>query len=276
MNNNILPPQPGQVLYKNLFEVRQRDESIELISDGLNAILKNVNRLILDVEILTNSNHFSSAHFLLTTAKEEMAKSYIFLDMCRLNFSKHESALRCLCKAFYDHVLKYAYFQLNNFWPIHDMKHAKDIWKSETKKWWTNDDPTSGVPDMPHSTYFNRELPLYVEYIEYDQKWSIPDDEEESIHFEEIIGADIITKTVECFDKLKFTNSIGLFSPPCLTILNDEFQNYYIKENTDNSSIQSIYEKVFSRLITEHNIKPDLFIKSIFRGWPLYYFLTLK
>ena len=276
MNNNIQPPQPWRVLYKNLFEVRRRDESIKLISDGLRSILKNVNRLISDVEILTNSNHFSSAHFLLTTVKEEMAKSYIFLDMCRLNFSKHESVLKCLCKAFYDHVFKHAYFQLNNFWPVHDMQHAKDIWESETTKWRPNNDPTSGEPDMPHDTYFDREMPLYVDYIEYDQKWSIPDNDEEGIHFEKKIGADIITKTIECFDKLQFTNSIGLFSPLCLTILNDEFQNYYISENTDNSSIQSIYEKVFSRLITEHNIKSDLFIKSIFRGWPLYHFLTLK
>jgi len=192
MNNKIKSPKPWQVLYKNLFEVRQRDESIELISDGLNAILKNVNRLISDVGILTNSNHFSSAHFLLTAAKEEMAKSYIFLDMCRLNFSKHENVLKRLCKAFYDHVFKYAYFQLNNFWPVRNMQHAKDIWESEITKWWPSNDPTSGLPDMPHSTYFNRELPLYVEYIEYDQKWSIPDDDEESIHFEEKIVADII------------------------------------------------------------------------------------
>jgi len=276
MNVKIQPPQPGRVLYKNLFEIRRRDESIKIISNGLDAILINVNRLISDVESLVKSNHLSSARFLLTTAKEEMAKSYIFLDMCRLNLSKHKSTLKCLCKAFYDHVLKYAYFQLNTVWTFHDMKHAKDIWESETTKWWPNTNPTSGEPDMPHDTYFDREMPLYVEYIEYDQKWSVPNDDEESIHFEKGIGADIITKTVECFDKLQFTNSIGLFNSTCLTILNDEFQNYYISDKTENSTIGKINEKVALRLYTEQKIEVESFVKSIFHCWPLYHFSTLK
>lgn len=276
MNDKIQPPQSGSALYKNLFENRRRDESIKIIYDGLNAILMNVNRLISDVKILASSNHFSSARFLLTTAREEMAKSYIFLDMCRLNFSKYECVLKCLCKAFYDHVFKYAYFQLNNFWPVHDMKHAKDIWEAETTKWWPNNDPTSGEPDVPHSTFFDREMPLYVEYIEYDQKWSIPNDIEESVHFEKRIGADIITKTVECFDKLQFTNSIGLFSSTCLTILNDEFQNCYISEKTEKSVIEKVNEKVALRLYKEQNIELESFFKSTFHCWPFYHFLTLK
>lgn len=276
MNNDNQPPQPWKVLYKNLFEIRSKDESIEIISNGLSAILKNVNRLSSDVEILVNSSHFSSAHFLLTTAKEEMAKSYIFLDMCRLNFLKHEDVLKKICMAFYNHVFKHAYLQLHNFWRINDMAHAKDIWKSETTKWWPNDDITSGEPDMPHDTYFDREMPLYVDYIEYDQRWSIPDDDEESIHFEKRIGADVITKTKECLDKILFTNSVGLFSTECLNIINDEFQNNYVSDKTNNSLIENIYKKVAIRLKTEQKIELESFYKSIFLGRPLYHFLTIK
>ncbi|MBC8179579.1 AbiV family abortive infection protein [candidate division KSB1 bacterium] len=238
--------------------------------------MKNVSRLISDVEILVNSNHFSSAHFLLTTAKEEMAKSYIFLDMCRLNFLKHKDVLKKLCRAFYDHISKYAYFQLHYFWRINNMSHAKEIWKDETTKWWPVDDITSGEPDMPNDIYFEREMPLYVDYREYDQRWSVPDDDEESFNFEKGIGADIITKAKEILDKIVFTSSAGLFNTECLKILNDEFQNKYISDKTGNSIIEKINERVAIRLYTEQKIELESFFKSIFRDWPLYHFLTIN
>jgi len=57
MNNKIQPPKPWNVLYKNLFEIRYREESIEIVSGGLSAMLKNVDRLISDAKFLVNSNH---------------------------------------------------------------------------------------------------------------------------------------------------------------------------------------------------------------------------
>lgn len=276
MKNKIQPPLPWIVLYNNLFMIRSRDESMNIISKGFNAILLNVKRLLLDVDVLVKSNKFSSAHFLLSTAREEIAKSYIFLDMCRLNFSKNESQLKCLCKAFYDHIFKYAYFEINNDWKFYNMKHVKDIWESETMKWWPNNDPTSGEPDMPHDTYFHREMPLYVDYIEYDQEWSIPDDTEETYHFKEILGGNIISKTSECFEKILFSDSIGLFNSRCLTILNDEFQNIYISEKTENSIIDNIYMKIALRLFTDQKIELESFNRSILKGWPLYHFLNHK
>lgn len=46
---------------------------------------------------------------------------------------------------------------------------------------------------MPHDTYFSREMPLYVDYIEYDQKWSIPSDDSESHYFTKSIGLDSLS-----------------------------------------------------------------------------------
>jgi len=268
------PPSRSGTLYENLFEGRARFGIIEIISAGINAICANQNRLMADVNLLAKSKRFSSAHFLLTTAKEEMAKVSILLDICRLNFSKYESTLRCLCKAFYDHISKHAYFQMCSFWPIHDMQHAKEIWESETTKWFPQSDPSSGVPDMPHETYFDRELPLYVDYIEYDQKWWIPDNREESILFENILGKNILVeaeKYSECIHSMLIG---GLFDPDCLTILNDEFKKTYISDKTENLVIKNLNKKVASRFMKEKNIGFDIYFNSIYANYPLYHFLT--
>jgi AbiV family abortive infection protein len=107
--NKKFPPKSGLKLYENLFMGMKYEDTIKRISDGLLSINSNASRLIEDVELLVNSNRYSSASFLLATANEEMAKSYILLDMCRLDFTRHENTLKNLCRAFYDHVMKSAY-----------------------------------------------------------------------------------------------------------------------------------------------------------------------
>ena len=108
-SNRPKPPLPRLILYKNLFTELDHSGTLNRISDGITAIINNVNRLLEDVEILAKSNKYASAGFLLTTADEETAKVYILLDMCRLDFIRHENYLKNLCRGFYDHVVKYAY-----------------------------------------------------------------------------------------------------------------------------------------------------------------------
>lgn len=45
--------------------------------------------------------------------KEEIGKVFILLDMIKLDFAKHESTLRRLCRAFHNHGVKLAYTMLN-------------------------------------------------------------------------------------------------------------------------------------------------------------------
>ena len=47
-------------LYENLFMGMKYEDTIKRISDGLLAINSNVNRLIEDVELLVESNRYSS------------------------------------------------------------------------------------------------------------------------------------------------------------------------------------------------------------------------
>src|SRR3989338_726484 len=98
------PPVPWKQLFDSLFQERNDQETIHIISAGLIAILNNANRLMADVTLLAEAERYSTATFLLTTADEEMAKSYILIDMCRLDFQTYQSVLRRLCQAFYNHI----------------------------------------------------------------------------------------------------------------------------------------------------------------------------
>ncbi len=152
-------PNPADLLYKNLFEECTPLRSLDLIAEGISASYNNANRLVSDARYLTDAGRHASAKFILTTAREEMAKSYILLDSCRLDWKKHISVLRRLCRAFYNHIEKYAYMEVLNFWNIRSMADAKHIWKIEVKRFWPAASE-NGEPDMPHDTFFEREMPL--------------------------------------------------------------------------------------------------------------------
>ncbi len=279
INYKIKPPQAGKELYKNIFENRDEAAIIQLISDGLVAINKNASRLINDVHLLLDSNKYASARFLLTTADEEMAKSYILLDMCRLDFIKYESVLRSLCRAFYDHVLKHAYTKIHRFDGIHDLNHAREIWEAEITKWWPNNDPESGEPDMPHSTFFSRQMPLYVDYIEYDHKWSIPSDDSESRYFKksnsfDLFSLDCLSVSEKYLELLNFADNAGIFKPKSLTILHDTFKNYYIKDNLNKTDLARFYHTIDEKINGGLSIPKGTIFKTIYFSWPIYHFLT--
>ncbi len=65
---------------------------------------------------MVKAGRLSSAPFLITTARGELAKPTLLLDACMLDFSKHRSVLRKLCQAFYDHVAKHVRRRLSVSW----------------------------------------------------------------------------------------------------------------------------------------------------------------
>jgi len=273
INYKIKPPKPGNILYRSIFKNDDDSTIIKLISDGLISVLINASRLINDVELLVYHEKYSSARFLLTTADEEIAKSYILLDMCRLDFKKYESVLRSLCKAFYDHVFKHAYNEIHRFGRIHDLNHAREIWEVEITKWWPNNDIESGEPDMPHDTYFSREMPLYVDYIDYDQMWSVPSNERESFYFKSTIGIDSLAKSKKYLDRLQWSYKCGFYHPNILSIFHSEFKKYYIKNDFDRERLIKIYKKI-NKIITKKfpDKKGKIFSTNLF-AWPIYHFL---
>lgn len=271
-NKRPQPPKPGIKLYENVFVGLDHHETLQRISDGIHAVISNAARLLEEVELLVGSDHFATASFLLATADEEMAKIYILLDMCRLDFSKHENKLKNLCRAFYDHVAKCAYNEVMRFEiEFRDMRHVKEVWIAEITRWWPSG-YESGEPDFPHDTYFKRELPLYVDFIEYDQEWHIPQQDTNKFYFNASFGEDIFSKSKDAMNKLSKTEDFQLFDIKYLQILNDTFRKDNFSENTETELITGLYEKVKSQL--PKNLQ-NSFEESALNEWPLYPFVNI-
>jgi len=271
MPSNIRPL-PKHLLFKNLFERRRGDETLQALSEGLASFVANAARLIEDVEILLASGRFASATFLLTTADEEMAKAYIILDMCRLDFSRHGNALKGLCLAFYNHILKHAYNEVLRLpREFRDMNDVKGVWDISVTEWWPSDGET--VPDLPHETYFDREMPLYVDFIDADQRWYIAENKAWEFRFKALLGSNVVSKSREELRKLEATMNAGLFAPECLSILNDIFRRKYINEQICREDLNRLYDAAAGRLHAERGIEEGVFHGSVLKRWPLYHFI---
>ena len=128
-------------LYENLFEHGDRERTLSLIEGALEAIQTNVQRLIDVSQLMLADDRYASASFILATADEEIAKSYLLVDACRVNMGKHHGVLKGLCRAFYDHFMKHAYFRIQTDGFIDSMAQAWEFWTIEVKRWW----PGSGA-----------------------------------------------------------------------------------------------------------------------------------
>ena len=268
-------PRPADLLFDNLFECCSTTESFKLIVEGISASYKNAGRLLSDAEYLSDGGRLSSARFILATAREEIAKSYILLDTCMLDWKKHTSVLRRLCQAFYDHIAKHAYLKMLRFPNIDSMVEAKDIWDVEVKRWWPAN-YGDGEPDIPHDTVFNRELPLYVDYGNYDRCWRVPTDSDQDIYFmfEGMLGETPISNTQELIKRWEQAESLDICSPQGLAILNAVFKKRYLTEDTTRTQLCSLYEDVAQRISLETDISLELFMNSPLVRWPLYRFVA--
>ena len=265
-------PNPADLLFKNLFEESSLEKSFELIAEGLSASYRNADRLLSDARYLIEGGRLSSARFILTTAREEIAKSYILVDTCRLDLEKHTSVLRRLCRAFYDHISKHAYLEVLDSPNIHSMAKAKELWDIEVKRWWPAG-PEDGEPDMPHDTWFDREFPLYIDYGDYDRRWLIPVDSDQNVYFMEMFGKTPVSKAEKLIKPWREADLSGISMPKVLFILNGIFKKHYIRENATQDELLRFYKQVAKRVTAKTDISTELFMDSPFVQWPLYHFV---
>ena len=83
MKNNIKKP---EILYYNLFLDKERTEILQLLSEGIYCLMTNIEGLLDDAILLAEYGRHERSYFLAVTAREEIAKIYILLDACRLDF----------------------------------------------------------------------------------------------------------------------------------------------------------------------------------------------
>ena len=272
MNKTIVKPKTSELLYENLFTRRDSAATIELLSKGLCACTRNAELLLKDAELLISAKSYARAQFLIATADEEMAKAYQLLDMCRLKFDNQENYLRQLCHAFYGHVEKHAYNKVYRSY-ARDIAHAKEIFHSALKLWWPSGDIESGEPDMPHVTHFSRELPLYVDYIDFDQNWWVPTDNVNIAILEFGLVDNSFLNSRCALEHLICSQNLGFFAPDVLNILNDIFKNHVITEKTTNEELFVLYDKVAKKIKKLLGTPSEKVKESILMSWPLYHFL---
>lgn len=264
------PVRPSELLYKNLFEGRNADQTYELLSEGISACCQNAERLLADAEYLTQADRLCSARFLITTAREELAKPYILLDACLLNFEKHECVHRALCRAFYNHIYKHAYVEIQKFSSLNSMMEVMQLWEIEVRRWWPSE-VESGEPDMPHDTYFDRELPLYVDFDDYSRRWLVPSTDSQRAYFVPMLGETEISRTRTVLNALIHAKAQGLFVPLCLRLINETFRTHYLGKETTAAALHGLYKQTAQKVSNETRVSEETFLQSTIIRWPLYH-----
>jgi AbiV family abortive infection protein len=262
-------PDRKKVLFEFLF-AQGREEALSRLSRGIYEIIGHASNLLEEAQLLAAANRFDRAIFLVATAEEELGKLYILIDMCRVDFTRHDILMR-LCGAFYNHILKRVYLDYSaNHYPgittMAELKYSFTIGKIE---WWPGD-PEDGEPDMPNETSFLREDNLYVDVDSYADSWVSPDESSRTRFSSDFVPTPI-EKANQLLVNLKRTHDDGLFAPAVLSIVNRFMKSLSLNDETPTDVIKECYEKIGRQLDEECGIDMSRFVVSQLHNWPLYW-----
>ncbi len=260
-------------LFENLFAGRRPAEICRIVAGGISGAWGNAERLLADARLLLGAGRLSSARFLITTVREELAKAPLLVDACMLDFCKRKDPLIKICQAFYDHVAKHAYIELLEETLTDSMAKAARLWDCAVKRWWPSGDIEWGEPDMPHATYFDREFPLYVDFGDYEQRWLVPNDADQRSQFKKFDPIGTVERLIGPWKK---ADADGLFAPRVLEIINGVFKGRYIKEETTNAELQRLFAAVERQVTEEIGVSSESFRVSPLVRWPLYHFVAQR
>lgn len=266
----------NDALFKYLFNINFGD-SLAHLSDGLNAIVRNADRLLADAELLANAGRYSRADFLAATVQEELGKAYIILDMCRVDLARHQGVLRRLCNRFYSHVDKHVYFELAV--PIGfrfgALSEIRDAYRVHAQKWWPAESD-SGEPDLPNDTFLMREFNLYVDVDHYAHTWMVPDNDLKRTSFDldgiwDIAAFSNFEIARRAFADIELAHNAGLFRAEALRLFNESMKRMHISEKTSVHKLLDAYDRVANIMEAERGISQGRFRESVLCNCPLYW-----
>jgi hypothetical protein len=158
------------------------------------------------------------------------------------------------------------------------MTKVRTFFTMAMKEWWpASDDPEDIEPAMPSEVFFKREINLYSDFSDYDQRWITPEPDGQRYKFRnESLHINPIDECHTLLKRLVDTRNSGLFEPGVLSVVNTSFKKYYIKETTSTDKLTEIYDNVAQKIQSVHNIPVSVFYKSSLYEWPLYHFLVDK
>lgn len=264
-----------------------RIRTLALIAEALPTILDHVKELLTDVECLVQRERFARAWFLAATADEELGKCHVLLDCTRLAVSKHQSDLRNLSRAFYDHVDKYAYMRLwrwglpTIFW-WWNMDDVFRIFNSDRVRFWrataySFDEPPD-EPDLPHNTYFAREQNLYVDIVE-NEAWYVaePSDAYAYERFDEVNGEFEIREQTRAhlmaFDVLR---DQGALTEQALQAMNAVWRRNYVNRSTSREQLNALWRRTAAAVSKGCTLSEESLLESPLCFWPCYHALQSR
>lgn len=249
------------------------DLFLKNISEGIELSIINAKRLTDDSIILGNGNSFSSERFMATTAKEEIGKAYLLLELSRLNYLKHKNIANALVKGFYNHITKRACYEIfldRNLPGISSLCDVKKRWRLETAKIYEG---SNDEPDFPNDVVFDREMPLYVDYSSGKGNWEKP---ENSLYrftsSNQILSDHHLIK--ELIDSEIHMKNLNVYKPKSLKIFRDEYKSIYIKSCTSNNDIFEKNKILFNRISSEIDVPIESLSLSLLDGWPIYHLFS--
>lgn len=260
--------------FEAIFLNCQREQSIEFIANGIIALIQNASRLYKDATILIENSRWTGAKIFLTTAGEEIAKVYILIDCCRLDFTRHLSVLKKLTHAFYDHTIKHAYMHVIRNADQNNIQELLSEWRYSIEHW--EEEPVGEDREEPisyHATHFTREIPLYIDFDFFGQCWTEP--ASYLAEYSQSMGYGQ-TWVEEELELLQRSQADGLLSVDVLTVFNEEFKKNYVNEKSTINKVKRLNRKIAADIENLTGIKTELYERSALNKYPLYHFLTLR
>jgi len=263
-------PDKAKELYADLFIDRTPESIRRTLLDGVRACVRNASRLVQDARLLLAEKRPAVPTFLVSTADEELGKAYLLLDMLRLDTGVHDSTLRSLCRAFYNHIVKYAYRHIAaERHSIATWEKARTIWDIAVTQWWPNSgDPEDPEPSMPHALRFNRDAPLYVDYVAYDQAWHCPVPGTGGLNFLKAPWGTMADSTASEIGRWTRAEAAGLLQVPAITVMAEHFSRTYFGSNSSSNDVRTVLESVVSSLSAD--FPHEQLRASPLMAWPMY------
>ena len=249
-----------------------------MLSEGIEAAHWNATRLVRDAEILAAKGAYASAAFLRAIADEEVAKVYMLLDMARVDFLKHSNIVRQLCKSYYDHIAKAVYIYISRHADLpgfagRGMAEVQRAVEREKVRYWEGGDE-SGEPDMPHESVLYRELNLYSDYSEWEEKWCLPCDSSGRWQVSgegSVFGHSPLDDTKESLEQLREAEAAALFAARSLGVIHRIYSPVFVDCRTTNRKLGELEERCMEELRSIGLTLSEELCKSfVLRPWPLY------
>jgi hypothetical protein len=147
------------------------------------------------------------------------------------------------------------------------------LFKLESIPYWPNYDPASGEPDEYADGIVNREWGLYVDWVDFDGRWFLPNSSTLAYYYaqEQVdgkrVGEDRIGRILSPLEK---ANSEGLFRPEALKIVHTIMPNVFVTTQTSEVEIIHALEEIGRRLAEARFPLSNETLASTFMCYPLY------